>query len=146
MTQEKTTEDIRTVTIERLYPHPPEKLWRALTDPTLLAQWLLKNDFAPTPGHTFHFRSEPAPYWDGIITCKVLTIDPPHQIAYTWSALGLESTVHFTLTPNESGTTLLMQHSGFTPDQDQAYKGATYGWQRFLTNLETTLNEGDGAA
>lgn len=131
--------NIRTLVIEKEFPHPPQKLWRALTQSDLLAQWLLGNDFQPTLGHEFQFRASAMPQWDGLISCKVLALDPPSRLSYTWSALGLESVVLFTLTPIENGTHLRMEQSGFPVDQNQAYNGANYGWQRFLTNLENLL-------
>ena len=132
-------DDTRTLVIEKVFHHPPEKLWRALTESPLLAQWLLKNDFQPVVGQKFQFRSEPMPQWDGMIGCEVLVVEPLKQLSYTWSALGLESVVLWTLTPAESGTHVRMEQSGFRPDQQQAYGGAKYGWQRFLDNLERVL-------
>lgn len=81
------------------------------------------------------------PQWDGLIDCQVLSLDPPHSLSYTWTALGLDSVVRFTLTPTGAGTHLRMEHSGFRPDQQQAFKGATYGWQKFLSNLDHVLNK-----
>jgi len=132
-------ENTRTLVIERVFPHTPEKLWRALTETPLIAQWLLKNDFAPTVGHKFQFRSEPMPQWDGVIACEVLVVDPLKQLSYSWNALGLESVVLFTLAPTQGGTHLRMEHSGFRPDQQTAYQGANYGWQKFLGGLERVL-------
>ena len=136
------TESTRSVVIERTFPHPPEKLWRALTESPLVAQWLMNNDFQPVVGQKFQFRSQPVPQWDGLIDCEVLLVDPPKRLSYTWSTLGLESVVLFTLTPAEGGTHLRMEHSGFRPDQEQAYKGATYGWRHFLDCLERLLGGG----
>jgi uncharacterized protein YndB with AHSA1/START domain len=133
--------DTQSVVIEKTFPHPPEKLWRALTETKLLAQWLMNNDFEPTPHNKFQFRADPVPQWNGIIDCEVLAIDPPKTLSYTWSSLGLGSVVLFTLTPVEAGTHLRMEHSGFRSDQQQAYKGATYGWRNFLTNLDRVLTE-----
>jgi uncharacterized protein YndB with AHSA1/START domain len=138
----QTAEGTRSVVIERGFPHPPEKLWRALTDSSLIAQWLLKNDFEPEVGRAFQFLNEPVPNWDGVIDCKVLVLDPLKRISYTWRALGLDSVVLFTLTPTDGGTRVRMEHSGFRTDQEAAYKGANYGWQKFLGNLEKILEGG----
>ena len=135
-------EQTRSVIIEKTFPHSPEKLWRALTDPSVLAQWLLSNDFEPVVGRQFQFRNEPVAKWDGVIDCKVLALDPPSSLSYSWRALGLESIVRFTLTPTGNGTHLRMEHSGFRADQDAAYQGANYGWQRFLGNLDRFLAGG----
>lgn len=132
-------EGTRTLVVERTFPHPPEKLWRALTENQLLAQWLMENDFEPAVGHKFKFRSQPMPQWDGIIECEVLALEPLKRLSYTWGALGLESVVLFTLTPAEGGTHLRMEQSGFRPDQQQAYGGAKYGWQHFFGGLEKVL-------
>jgi uncharacterized protein YndB with AHSA1/START domain len=129
----------RTLVIERVFPHPPEKLWRALTESPLIAQWLLKNDFEPVVGRKFEFRSEPMANWDGVIGCEVLIVDHLKRLSYSWSALGLESVVLFTLTPAEGGTHVRMEHSGFRPDQQRAYHGANYGWQGFFAALEKVL-------
>ena len=134
-----TAEETRTVVIEREFPHAPEKLWRALTESPLVAQWLMKNDFEPVVGRKFQLRSDPVPNWDGIIDCEVLVVEPLKRLSYSWGTLGLESVVLFTLTPTESGTQVRMEHSGFRADQEQAYKGATYGWQRFLGELEKVV-------
>lgn len=132
-------EGTRTVVIERTFAHSPAKLWRALTEGPLVAQWLMKNDFEPVVGRKFQFRSDPVPNWNGVIDCEVLVVDPLKQLSYSWSAFGLGTVVLFTLTPAESGTQLRMEHSGFGADQDAAYKGATYGWQKFLGNLESVV-------
>jgi uncharacterized protein YndB with AHSA1/START domain len=137
-------EGTRTVVIERVFPHPPEKLWRALTESPLLAQWLLNNDFEPMVGRKFQFRAEPMPNWNGIVDCEVLVVEPLKQLSYSWGSLGLDSVVLWTLTPSEGGTHLRMEHSGFRPDQQAAYKGATYGWQGFFKGLERVLAENAG--
>ena len=129
----------RSVVIEREFPHPPAKVWRALTEGPLLEQWLMKNDFQPVAGYSFSFRMEPMPQWDGVIGCKVLAVDPLKTISYTWGALGLESVVTFTLTPTDAGTHVRVEQSGFHPDQEAAYKGATYGWQKFIGGLERVV-------
>jgi uncharacterized protein YndB with AHSA1/START domain len=132
-------EDTRTVVIERVFPHPPEKLWRALTESPFIAQWLLKNDFKPVVGHKFQFRQPPVPNWDGVIDCEVLVVDPLKRLSYSWGAFGLVSVVLFTLTRTESGTHVRMEHSGFRSDQPAAFGGAKYGWRRFFDSLERVL-------
>ena len=129
----------RTVLIERTFPHPPEKLWRALTESRLLAQWLMNNDFEPALERKFQFRWAPMPSWDGVIHCEVLVLEPLKRLSYSWRSMGLDSVVLFTLTPVEGGTHLRMEQSGFRPDQQAAYQGATYGWQTFLGGLERLL-------
>jgi uncharacterized protein YndB with AHSA1/START domain len=128
-----------TLVMERVFPQPPEKLWRALTEKPLLAQWLMNNDFEPVVGRKFQFRSQPVPNWDGVIECEVLVVDPPKQLSYSWSSMGADFVVLWTLTPAEGGTHVRMEHSGFGPNQRAAYGGAKYGWQKFLGNLEQVV-------
>jgi uncharacterized protein YndB with AHSA1/START domain len=127
---------MRSVVIEREMAHPPEKVWRALTQGALLEEWLMKNDFQPVVGHRFSFRAAPAPNWSGVIECEVLVVDPNSRLSYSWGTLGSKSVVAWTLTPTKDGTHLRMEQSGFGPDQDANYKGATYGWKKFIGNLE----------
>jgi uncharacterized protein YndB with AHSA1/START domain len=124
----------RSVVVEREIPHAPEKIWRALTQPHLITEWLMKNDFAPTVGHRFDLRGD----W-GTVDCRVLAVEPNRTLSYTWAAMGLESVVTWTLTPTRSGTRLRMEQSGFRADQQQAYQGATYGWPQFFAKLEQVL-------
>jgi uncharacterized protein YndB with AHSA1/START domain len=122
-------------------PHPPEKIWRALTEGSLMEQWLMTNDFQPAVGHEFSFRATPVPGWSGVIECKVLVVEPHTRLSYTWGTLGMGSVVAWTLTPTEGGTHIRMEQSGFGPDQDANYKGASYGWRKFIGNLERVLGE-----
>ena len=129
-----TAAETRSVVVEREIPFPPEKVWRALTQPELIAEWLMQTDFKPVVGHRFNFSAD----W-GSVGCQVLEIEPNKTLSYTWAAMGLESVVTWTLTPTGTGTHLRMEHVGFRPDQQQAYQGAKYGWQRFFANLEQVL-------
>src|SRR5271170_4203269 len=104
-------ESTRSLVVERVFPHPPEKLWRALTENALLTQWMMKNDFEPVVGRRFQFRSDPVPNWDGIINCKVLIVDPLKQLSYSWSSMGADFLVLWTLTPAEGGTHVRMEQS-----------------------------------
>jgi uncharacterized protein YndB with AHSA1/START domain len=113
-------------------PHAPEKVWRALTDPALLAEWLLPAaGLTLEPGAAFTFKTEPHPPWDGIVRCRVLEIDPHKALRYTWVVgdMALDTVVSFTLTPTASGTRLSLVQSGFKPDQKQSFGGARYGWR-----------------
>jgi uncharacterized protein YndB with AHSA1/START domain len=135
------TAETRSVVVERDIPHPPEKIWRALTQPHLIAEWLMKNDFQPVVGHRFNLRGE----WGGVLDCEVLAIDTNRSLSYTWNhahddaAFNLKSVVTFTLTPTNTGTHLRMEQVGFRPDQKQAYGGARHGWQQMLTTLEEVV-------
>lgn len=132
----ETAHQLRTVVVERDFPYPPEKLWRALTQPHLIEAWLMKNDFLPVAGHHFNFRAE----W-GAVDCEVREVEPNRMLSYTWNALGLESVVTWTLDPSNKGTNLRMEQSGFRPDQEQAYQGAKFGWQHFFNSLEQLMTK-----
>ena len=129
-----TSAETRSVVIEREIPHPPEKIWRALTQPQLIEEWLMKNDFMPVVGHRFDFRAD----W-GAVGCQVLAVESNKTLSYTWAAYGLESVVTWTLAPTSTGTLLRMEQSGFRRDQQQAYQGAQFGWQRFFGSLEQVV-------
>ena len=132
------------VTVEREIPYPPEKIWRALTQPHLIEEWLMKNDFSPSVGHRFNLRGD----WGGV-ECEVLTVEPNRTLSYTWdhahddAAYALKSVVVFTLTPTGAGTHLRVEQSGFRPDQKQAYGGAKGGWRLHLENLEKVVAKSD---
>jgi uncharacterized protein YndB with AHSA1/START domain len=126
--------ETRSVVIERELSHAPEKIWRALTQPDLIAEWLMKSDFKPAVGHRFDFRAD----W-GKVDCEVTEVEPNRKLAYTWQGSGLESVVTWTLTPSSTGTILRMEQIGFRPDQQQAFQGATFGWPRFLAAMEQLL-------
>ncbi len=129
-----TATETLSVIVERDFAHPPEKLWRALTQPHLIAEWLMKNDFAPTVDQKFKLTGD----W-GSVDCKVLVVEANKALSYAWDAMGLESVVTWTLTPTKGGTHVRMEQSGFRPDQQQAYQGAKFGWQKFFGNLEQVV-------
>jgi len=136
-----TATETLTAVVEREFPYPPEKLWRALTQPQLIEEWLMKGDFKPVVGHHFSLQGT----WGGVLDCEVLTVEPNKTLSYTWNfahndaAYNLQSVVTFTLTPTSKGTHLRMEQSGFRPDQKQAYGGAKAGWQQFFGKLEQLL-------
>jgi uncharacterized protein YndB with AHSA1/START domain len=135
----------RSVVVEREVPFPPEKIWRALTQPHLIEEWLMKNDFKPVVGHSFNLRGD----WGGVLDCEVLAVEPNKTLSYTWNfvhadaAYNLKSVVTFTLTATSTGTHLRVEQSGFRPDQAQAYGGARHGWQQFFAKLEQVLARTD---
>jgi uncharacterized protein YndB with AHSA1/START domain len=117
--------------------HPPEKVWRALTDPVLLAEWLLPVvDLELEPGAAFTFKTQAYPGWDGTVNCRFVEIEAQRKLSYTWvvgdnvtGGFFLDTIVTFTLTPTASGTRLSLVQSGFKPDQKQEFGGARYGWK-----------------
>jgi uncharacterized protein YndB with AHSA1/START domain len=133
-----TASETRSVVVERELPFPPEKIWRALTQPHLIEEWLMKNEFRPVVGHAFNLRAD----W-GVVDCRVLLVDPNNKLTYTWASLGLESIVTWTLTPTSTGTHLRMEQSGFRPDQQQIFQGAQYGWPQFFAKLQHVVAQVD---
>jgi uncharacterized protein YndB with AHSA1/START domain len=129
-----TSTETLSVVVEREMPHPPERIWRALTQPGLIEQWLMQNDFEPVVDHRFTLRAD----W-GAVDGRVLAVEPNRTLSYTWAAYGLESIVTWTLAPTSTGTRLRMEQSGFRADQPQYSQGAKSGWQRFFANLEQLL-------
>jgi uncharacterized protein YndB with AHSA1/START domain len=139
--------DTRSIVVERVMPHTPEKIWRALTQSALIEEWLMKNDFEPTVGHKFNFRSQPMAGWNGAADCEVLIVDPPHRLAWRQNASGeqakdgLKSTVTWTLTPVEGGTHVRMEHAGFRPSDEAGYKAMSGGWPHILQNLDRVATQ-----
>jgi uncharacterized protein YndB with AHSA1/START domain len=111
-------------------PHPPEKVWRALTDPTLLGEWLLPVvDLRLEPDAAFTFQTQAYPGWDGTVNCRIVEIEPHRKLSYRWAVPFLDTVVTFTLTPTASGTRLSLVQSGFREDQKRELGGARYGWR-----------------
>lgn len=110
--------------------HSPEKVWRALTDPALLAEWLLPVfDLKLEPGAAFAFKTQPQPGWDGTVNCRLLEIEAHRKVSYSWVVGDLDTVVTFTLTPTASGTRMALVQSGFKATQKQNFGGARYGWK-----------------
>ena len=132
MTLTETTERSQTesLSFELDFPHRPEKVWRALTDPALLSEWLLPViDLKLERGAVFTFRTQPVAGWDGIVHCRIGEIEPQRKLSYDWGVGDMATVVTFTLTPTTSGTRLSLVHSGFKPDQQKNLGGARYGWR-----------------
>jgi uncharacterized protein YndB with AHSA1/START domain len=103
----------RDLSFEYVYPFAVEDVWWALTDAAALSDWLMPNDIRPVLGHRFHFRTEPAPGFDGIVSCEVLRVEVPRVLSYSWRGGGIDTVVTVTLTPTANGTQLLLEHTGF---------------------------------
>ena len=120
--------------------HPPQKVWRALTDPVLLTEWLLPVvELKLETGAAFTFKTQPHPGWDGTVSCRVLEIEAHRKLSYAWAVPFLDTVVTFTLTPTASGTRLHLVQSGFKPDQKQNFGGARYGWRLMGAKLVELL-------
>ena len=145
MTSEPGTRDI---VVEELLPHPPEKVWRALTTAAIIGQWLMPTDFEPIVGKRFTLTTRPMGSWDGVIRCEVLEIVPLSRRVYSWVggsddengkdnyASRLDSVVTWTLAAQGTGTRLRLVHSGFrSPHNDFAYGAMSPGWQKIVRRL-----------
>lgn len=135
------TANTKSIVVWRLIAHPPQRVWRALTTSELIAEWLMQNDFAPKVGHRFTFRATPVPGWSGITNCEVLEVDEPRLLSYRWgdgseSDSGLVTVVTWNLTPQEGGTLVRMEHSGFRPADEAGYRGMGGGWPRIVELLD----------
>jgi uncharacterized protein YndB with AHSA1/START domain len=121
----------RTINIDYDFAYPPEKVWRALTEPALLGRWLMQNDFRPEVGRHFTFRTEPvvAAGFDGIIHCEVLAVEPGKRLSYTWRGGQLDTVLTWTLTAKAGGTLLHLEHAGFGPADEMAFAGISHGWE-----------------
>jgi uncharacterized protein YndB with AHSA1/START domain len=131
----KAPKEAQSVLVERELFHPPEKVWRALTQPRLMEEWLTTSNFSPVVGHSFKLSFD----W-GAVDCQVLEAQPCHALSYTWASGELQSVVTWTLTPTISGTLLRMEQVGFPSEQSRYYVGATAGWPRFISALELVLD------
>ena len=148
MTPVDTTPRLQTefISFEFELHHAPAKVWRALTDPALLTEWLLPVvGLALEPGTEFAFHAPPQPGWDGTVKCRLLEIEPQRKLRYTWVVGDIDTVVTFTLTPLDSGTRLSLVQAGFRPDQKRNFGGARYGWRmmggRLLDVLATIMSD-----
>ena len=140
---------IKTIKHQFFFPHPPEMVWEYLTKPELMGLWLMKNDFQPILGHDFQFRTNPIPNlnFDGIFYCKVLELDPPKKLSYSWKSgpgdgeISLDSVVVWQLQQTEQGTELFLEHSGFEREENlNFYNGLMDGWLKNLHKIANLLN------
>jgi uncharacterized protein YndB with AHSA1/START domain len=116
------------VTLEFELRHPPTKVWRALTQPELISEWLLPTvGFQLEPGATFLLQAPPMPSWDGVVNCRVVAIEAPKKLSYHWVVGDIDTVVTFTLTETSTGTHLSLVQSGFKPEQKHNFAGARYG-------------------
>ncbi|MEU6712331.1 SRPBCC domain-containing protein [Nonomuraea sp. NPDC046802] len=114
-------EDPRAIRIDQFIAHPPAKVWRALTEPDLVARWLMPNDFKPEIGHRFTFTTTPkkAVGFDGIVYCEVLEVEREKLLKISWSdRKRADWTVTWRLEPEGKGTRLFLDHEGFDPDDE----------------------------
>jgi uncharacterized protein YndB with AHSA1/START domain len=99
------------IRIVRDYPHPPAKVWRAVTDPALISLWT-----ATGAGTKFQFVANPKPGWSGVVDCEVLEVNEPSLLRYSWTGDegGDVTEVVYRLEPRAGGTRFSYEHTGFT--------------------------------
>jgi uncharacterized protein YndB with AHSA1/START domain len=131
--------ELQTVVVERRIAAPAEKIWRALTQPHLIEEWLMKSDFEPVVGHRFSLSKQATPEIRVVIDCEVLEIEPEKSLTYRWAAYGTDTVVTFTLTPTPEGTLLRVEQAGFPAENQAAINGAKASWPQFLKALEDLL-------
>jgi uncharacterized protein YndB with AHSA1/START domain len=131
--------ETKSVVVERTLAHPPEKIWRALTQPHHIEEWLMKTDFKPVVGHKFNLSRQATPEVKVVIDCEVTEVEPNESLSYTWKAFGTDTVVTFTLTPTATGTVLRVEQAGFAADNKAAIKGANASWRQFLLGLDALL-------
>ncbi len=140
----------RNIRHQFIFPHPPEIVWDYLTDPALLSQWLMPNDFRPVAGYKFQFRAKAQTRlgFDGNIYCEVLEVIPLKKLSYAWRGgpgsgkVSLDSIVVWTLTKKENGTELLLEHEGFQGMKNFiAYLVMNKGWVRIGKRLLQKINQ-----
>ena len=141
-------EDSRSIVVERVMPHAPEKIWRALTRSHLIAEWLMQNDHEPVVGYRFNFHAEPIPgAWNGVSDCEVLAVEPGARLVWRWQASGeekaggLDTVVTWTLTPVDGGTLVRMEQAGFRATDEFGYKAMGGGWPRIVADLERVAGQ-----
>ncbi|MGK5554724.1 SRPBCC family protein [Actinomadura kijaniata] len=142
--------DPRTIRVDTFLPYPPARVWRALTDPELLARWFLPCDFRLEVGHRFTLATEPRPNvrFAGVSHCEVLEFEVERMLRFSWhdpgEDNGLDSTVTWRLEPEGTGTRLFLEHDGFDPDNpyqamSRRIMGGPNGWNGVLARLAGAL-------
>ncbi len=140
------------IVVEEVFPHPPEKIWKTLTDGRLMGKWLMEpTGFEPVKGNRFTFKTTPGGKWDGTIHCQVLEVVPNERFVYSWKGghaanvgygAPLDTVVTFTLARVEAGTRLKLVHAGFEmPNNETAYRNMSGGWKKVVGNLGTVTGE-----
>lgn len=133
---------IETIAFEIELRHAPAKVWRALTEPALLAKWLLPVfEWKLEPGAAFRFQTQAYPGWDGSVQCELREVVRERALSYTWRAIDVDTVVSFALEPTERGTRLTITQRGFAATQKQASGGARYGWKMMGARLVALLDE-----
>ena len=132
----------RNIHLERFYPHPPERVWRAITNPALIKRWMeMDNDFKAEVGHCFELH-DISGNWDGVLVCEVLQVEAPQLLSYSFigGVMNHETRVTITLEASQSGTRLRLDHTGFRGLKDIGISFIIgMGWRRMLMNMEMVI-------
>ncbi|ATL68896.1 SRPBCC family protein [Nocardia terpenica] len=144
-----TTDDPTMIELDHFYPHPPAKVWRALTTPKLMAQWMMQSTgFEPIVGTVFHMRGRAVPQtgFSGEIRCEVLEVVAPERLSMSWNDARADTDTGWVITwrlrPEGTGTRMLFTHTGFDPDDPTSQLSRTImrgGWPGMLERLAITL-------
>ena len=133
--------DTYTIRTDQFLPYTPTQVWKALTDPDLLAKWLMPNDFQLVVGHHFTFKNVPIPAvkFEGTVYCEVLDFEVGRKLRFSWvdrgEENGLNSIVTWRLESEGNGTHLYLEHEGFDPNhplQLKGYQMMSEGWSRIV--------------
>lgn len=146
-----TDTDLTSIHLDQFLPHPPAKVWRALTEPDLIAQWLMPGDFRLEVGHRYTMQSVaiPATGFSGTVQAEVLAFETMKMLRVGWrdadptAGHGADWTITWTLVPEGTGTRLFLTHEGFDPDNPYQQHARTImggGWSsRVVPGLEAVL-------
>lgn len=127
------------IRLEHVYKQPPERVWRALTEPELVARWWAPGNIRAEVGHRFEMDMGP---W-GKQPCEVLAVEPARLFRYRFAQPTLDTIITWELAPEGSGTRLTMTHEGFDLDSPlgrRAFEGMKPGWPGILAKIATTLD------
>ncbi len=128
------------IRVDQFLPHPPAKVWRALTEPELIAQWLMPGDFRLEVGHRYTMAARPIPAtgFSGTVQAEVLAYETGTSLRIGWQdadpaeGAQVDWAITWTLYPEGTGTRLFLVHEGFEPDhplQQRARGIMDGGWR-----------------
>ncbi|MFI9011507.1 SRPBCC domain-containing protein [Actinosynnema sp. NPDC053489] len=139
-----TGEDPTAVRVDQFLAHPPAKVWRALTEPDLIARWLMPGDFRLEVGHRYTMRGQamPGTGFSGVVRVEVLAFEPERMLRLGWRDADPDSpgradwTITWTLEAEGRGTRLFLAHEGIDPDDPLQQRARTImggGWRAIVT-------------
>lgn len=127
------------IQLRQIIEHPPAKVWEALTNPAILAQWWAAGDVRPVVGHRFTLDMG---RW-GQQPCEVVAVEPERLLSYSFAPGTLDTTITWRLEPHGSGTLLFLEHKGFDLDSPlgkAAFNGMGAGWPKVLAGISAVLD------